>query len=407
MNKNPYLFTDATRSAWQTPQESELKSDARDLAKLYHITLFNLSQGSQWNQAVLDARPAANLVTVKNNFGADFVADVRGFGEGPDATLQWRVDGNVLPGGSAIRLATDTPPQTQSQAVFRSGGPHVVSVSILGDDRLKIDNTRQCVVNVAAELKVLIVEGQRSAGPLGGSGAFLQLALAPPAQTVASGAAPTDSYISPETISDLELGNRILSDYRAVILCGVGQIQPAIADQLQKFVQSGGTLMLCMGEPVASDNYNSVLLPRHLMPGPLTQRISASDQQSFSLDFNPSGVLHPLLKVFARQEKTGLETAQVFTYWQADVPSDPRIRVLNFKSPNSVAAKSDPAITVHTLGDGRVVFLATTANADWTTLPAKPAYVALMHELLAGSINSGDGWMNSRWSAIACRFPQR
>ncbi len=393
-NKNLYLFTDAARSAWQTPAAADLKSDGRELAKLYHIALFNLSQGQQWNQAVLDIRPAANLVTVKNNFGADFVADVRGFGDGPDATLQWRVDGNVLSGGSAIHLTTDTPRQTQSQAVFRSGGPHVVSVSILGDDRLRIDNTRQHVVNVAAELKVLIVEGQRSAGPLGGSGAFLQLALAPPAQTTAGAPAPTDSYISPEVISDLELGNRILPDYRAVVFCGVGQIQPAIADQLQKFVQAGGTLMLFMGEPVASDNYNSVLLPRKLMPGPLTQRISASDQQAFLLDFNPNGDLHPLLKAFAHQEKTGLDTAQVFTYWQADVPNDPRIRVLNFKSTGAPSGKSDPAITVNTVGEGRAVFVATTANADWTTLPAKPAYVALMHELLAGSINSGDAWMN-------------
>ena len=54
----------------------------------------------------------------------------------------------------------------------------------------------------------------------------------------------------------------------------------------------------------------------------------------------------------------------------------------------------DPAITVQDDGEGRVVFVSTTANADWTSLPAKPAYVALMHEILAGSVSSGDGWMN-------------
>jgi hypothetical protein len=37
-------------------------------------------------------------------------------------------------------------------------------------------------MDVAAELKVLIVEGERGAGALSGSGAFLQLALAPPAE---------------------------------------------------------------------------------------------------------------------------------------------------------------------------------------------------------------------------------
>ena len=42
---------------------------------LYRVSLFNLSQGRQWNQAVLDVRTAGNLVTAKNNFGADFTAE--------------------------------------------------------------------------------------------------------------------------------------------------------------------------------------------------------------------------------------------------------------------------------------------------------------------------------------------
>jgi hypothetical protein len=398
-NKNLYLLTDATRSAWQTPEAEAIKSAGQELAKLYRVTNFNLSKGRQWNQAVLNIRPGSNLVTAKSNFGSEFLADVKGFGDARDATLQWRLDGNVLPGGGTVHLGPDTTPQTQSQAVIKTGGPHVVTVSLLGDDRLKLDNTRSRVVNVAAELKVLIVEGQRSTGPLGGSGAFLQLALAPPREGATGSGSQSDSYVAPELISDLELGNRVLTDYRAVLLCGVGQIQPAQADQLQHFVEAGGTLILFMGEPVASDNYNTVLLPRKLMPGALTKRMNASaDQRGFVFDFNPNGVLHPLLKAFANQEKTGLDTAQVYTYWQADVPNDPQIRVLNYRSRDGAATRpggaSDPAITISPLGHGSVVFISTTANADWTTLPAKPAYVALMHELLSGSINAGDAWMN-------------
>jgi von Willebrand factor type A domain/Aerotolerance regulator N-terminal len=399
-NRNLYVFTDATRSAWQTPQSSNLKTIGPELAKLYHVEIFNLSQGAQWNQAVMNVHPAGNLVTSKSSFGSDFTADLKGFGTPRDATVQWKLDDNVLPGASTISLDANTPPQTQSQAVIKTGGPHVVSVSLIGDDRLKVDNSRSCVVNVAADLKVLIVEGQRGSGPLAGSGAFLKIALAPPKEVNTNGGSASDSYILPELISDLELGNRVLGDYRAVILCGVGQIQPAQADQLAAFVKSGGTLMIFMGEPVASDNYNNVLLPRKLMPGPLTKRMNAGDdQRGFTFDFNPNGTLHPLLKAFANEPKTGLDTAQVFTYWQADVPNDPQLRVLNFRSADGTsrpdaAGKPDPAITVQSLGDGKIVFVSTTANADWTTLPAKPAYVALMQELLAGSVNAGDSWMN-------------
>ena len=43
-----------------------MKSLGPDLAKLFHITHYNLAQGrQQWNQAALDVKPTANLVTTK------------------------------------------------------------------------------------------------------------------------------------------------------------------------------------------------------------------------------------------------------------------------------------------------------------------------------------------------------
>jgi hypothetical protein len=69
-------------------------------------------------------------------------------------------------------------------------------------------------------------------------------------------------------------------------------------------------------------------------------------------------------------------------------PGSKAERVLNY------VGSGDPAITVHPLGAGRVVFFSTTANADWTTLPVKLVYVSLMHELVASSVPGGDAWMN-------------
>src|SRR5262249_57166570 len=133
-------------------------------------------------------------------------------------------------------------------------------------------------------------EGERGMSKLGGSGAFLQLAFAPPteAPNATPGGTRSDSYVSPELISDLELGNKVLGDYRAVILAGVGQFSAAQADQLALFVKNGGALIVFMGEPVVAENYNQVLLPRGLMPGPLTKRVNAaSDQSGYLFDFKP------------------------------------------------------------------------------------------------------------------------
>src|SRR5690606_16558295 len=115
-------------------------------------------------------------------------------------------------------------------------------------------------------------------------------------------------------------------------------------------------------------------------------------------------VLHPYLRIFRGRTDSGLETARVFTYIQAAIPADGNVeRVLDFRSaadspmnvlPDSDVPDRDPAITVHTLGTGRVVFVATTADPQWTSFPAKPSYVVLVHELLAGSVDAGDAWMN-------------
>jgi hypothetical protein len=77
-----------------------------------------------------------------------------------------------------------------------------------------------------------------------------------------------------------------------------------------------------------------------------------------------------------------------------DVPSDSGVeRVLNYL-PTDAKSPQDPAITVHTLDQGRVVFVSTSANDDWMNFAAKPNYPPLMHELLSGSVRTGDYWMN-------------
>ena len=406
--KNLYVLSDATRSAWEAPQQADaLKQTAQDLGKTFRVTHYNLAEGqAQWNQAALDLRPTAGLVTTK--FGSDFAAVVKGYGQGPEVGLRWALNDTSLPEGRPVRLDPDTPPQLQTSAPLKSGGPQVISVSLLTNDALDFDNTRWRVVDVASALRVLIVEGQRGVNVLDGSGAFLQVALSPPAAAPAGPGGPqTSSYVSSELISDLELGNKVLGDYRAVVLAGVGQVSAPQADALATFVKQGGTLMLFMGESVDSNNYNQVLLPRKLMPGTLVKRMQAPAEKGFAFDFVPGGNLHPLMSLFRNQPNTGLETADVTTYWQADVPPGADVeRVLNYSTGDGASAAApaggnaatrpagDPAITVHALGDGRVVFVSTTANAEWTSLPAKVVYVSLVHELLSGSVRTGDAWLN-------------
>ena len=175
-NKQLYLLDNSTRSIWEGPAAQPLAGLGHDLADRYHITHFDLSQPGRSNSAVTDLRSGTGLTRL--GFPSDFSAVVHGYGDTNDSLMQWKLDDQPLPGAKTIRPEPDSPAVSLSDAPFKAGGPHVLSVSIASNDRLNLDDTRWRVVNVASELKVLIVEGERGTGPLDGSGSFLQLARA-------------------------------------------------------------------------------------------------------------------------------------------------------------------------------------------------------------------------------------
>jgi Aerotolerance regulator N-terminal/von Willebrand factor type A domain len=388
-NKCLYLIDDSTRVAWES-RGDVMRQLGPELAALYKsgMTHFDLGKPGQSNQAIVGLTPTDSLIS--SRFAANFVADVRGFGPAvTEPKLVVKVDGVAIAPAVDVNATAAASPQTIT-ANHLAGGIHVVTASLASDNRLPVDDVRYRVIDVVSQLKVLIVEGERGVGGQGSSGAFLDAALNPKG---------TGGYVATERISDLELGNKVLGDYRCICLCGVGGIQETVAAQLEQYVRQGGTVMVFMGDPVTAENYNATLYKHHLLPGPLTKRISVSgDEAPRRFDFNPHRPLNRLLADFQNQEDTGMESAEIYSYWQMDLAADSGAeRVLNFLPPdNSANQPEDPAITVHTLGAGQVIFYATSAdpNAEWTTFMPHPAYPALMHMLLLGTTSSGDAWMN-------------
>jgi len=397
-NKSLYLIDDSTRVAWETRGDAmrELGHEAADLYKS-GIAHFNLGKPGEWNQAIIGLTPAESLVT--SRFPANLVSDVRGYGPCPtDPKMVLNLDGAGLPPGAVSVPATSAASPKTITVDHLSPGIHVFTASLVSDNRLPIDDTRYRVVSVVGQIKVLIVEGERGVGGQGSSGAFLDAALNPTGYGAANDS-KSAGYIATERISDLELGNKVLTDYRCICLCGVGQIQDAEAAQLEQYVRQGGTLMVFMGDPVTAENYNATLYKHHLLAGPLTKRIIISgDETPRRFDFNPHRPLNRLLADFQDQENTGMDSAEVYSYWQMDLPANSSAeRVLNFLPPDGAANQpEDPAITVHSLGSGQAVFYATSAdpNAEWTTFMPHPAYPALMHMLVLGTTSGNDSWMN-------------
>lgn len=422
-----YVFTDGTRSAWEGQQADALKRLGPEVAKRFRVTHFNMTEGKQqWNDAVLDVSPKANLVTTK--FDSDLTATVRGFGASADASVIWTLDGQPLGDRKVIKPEPSTGPQllTLKPQNLKFGGAHLVTVTVNGDqpaDALKIDDRRYRVIDAASEVKILIVEGVRRHKSIESAGSFLQSALAPISENPdAIGKPKSTTHVSADVITDGELDRMALEEYRAVALCDVSQLKPEQADAIAKFVTNGGSLLIFMGEQVNKEKYNDTLLPRKLLPGPLVSLVDTRvDGNGYVFDFKPSArVVHPFLDVFKGMDNTGLDTARINAYWKVDISGTSGVqRVLSYlpaPDPTSTAPKAlpgdyraDPAITVHSVGYGSVVFISTSANpisfnnadderalskSPWHDLAPRPAWVALAHEMLAGSVSTSDGWMN-------------
>ena len=100
-------------------------------------------------------------------------------------------------------------------------------------------------------IKLLIVDGERSTQGLSGSGAFLELALAPMKSASENTGSKSDSPMSPRVIGDQDLSDKeVLGQYRAVILTNVGHIPENVAVQLQAFVEQGASKFVAV--PIVS-----------------------------------------------------------------------------------------------------------------------------------------------------------
>lgn len=400
--RNLHIFSDATQSSLPESTRGGVDQSARELARTFEIYYHNLGGASQWNHAVLSVEPETSVVTSKEAFARPFVASVLGYGEAREGTVEWKFNEVPVPNaGTSARLSAETRPFIGA-ITPRNRGAQVITVTVAGsEDRLLMDNVRNRVVDVVADVKVLLVEGARGPSALDGSAAFLESALAPPkeATTQPGDSGPSHSYLAPRTISDWELGNNIRPEYRAIFLTNIESIQAAQADALKAWVENGGLLFIFAGDKVQSRNYNEILAPRKLMPGVITKRVDCGERPPFVFDFNPEAIKHPLLKVFEHESRSGLNTAQVWTYLQVEPTAGlPVQRVLDYRQPEGQPvddkAGKDPAITLHPLGKGKVLFVSTSAGPEWTSLPAKKAYVALVQELVLGGFASSDRWMN-------------
>lgn len=368
-----YFLSDMGRTTWAPELRSpaaakEFLARSQQLSKHARLYAIDLGQAGSENLALTTLSTAEPFVTLSHP--ATLQAEVHNFGRQsrPHQLVELFIDGrrageehvDLGPGGSA---AVAFPYR------FETPGGHTVELRLAGD-LLDIDNHRWLALPVKERLRVLCINGKPGGGSYRGATDYLTVALAPAADGRQS------NLVQPDVVPESGLLEADLDAYDCVFLANVGQFTTSEVGVLAAYLKRGGGLVFFLGDQVQADNYNRRLSGQStdgLRVLPVTLAGLAPRGQ---YRYNPLGYQHPLLAPFREHEQGGLLTTPIFEYTKLLVPGNSTAKVaLAFDT-------GDPAIVEDTIGRGRSIVVATSADTSWNTMPMWPSYLPIVQELL-------------------------
>lgn len=380
-----------------------LKRKIETLRTLAEVRIIDVGEADQANRAIVEFAPVRAAVVA--GLPLELKLSICNATESPllDHPITISVDGHLVATEKIARIGPGETKSTRLAVTLPTPGRHLIEARITGD-LLPLDDVRRLVVNASREIPLLLVDGNPGDNRTLGSTTFLQLALAPTAETKNPG------IFAPRVITELELpriplknatgtttpGSIYGSGFAAVVLSDTGRLDPTTLSNLQRYVDEGGLLILFPGGRTNANEFNQTLgggdsasRNIHLLPAPYGQLIrpSAANENPDSTDnalsgglhLDPQNYAHPVLAAFAAAAQGGksssLSGVQIERYLRLLVPQDPAVEtILKFSDGNA-------AVISKKIGKGRVVQFAFSADTRWTSFPARTSYVPFMWEL--------------------------
>lgn len=267
-----------------------------------------------------------------------------------------------------VRLEPDGQASLDFEYRFKSVGSHLIAV-VTDEDSLPNDDRAEAALSITDALPVLIVDGHPHADPTRSESFFAKLAL-----TAASNPTP---WINAEIIPVSQLTSDKLRQPQVVLLANVARLDEPQLESLVAYVESGGGLAITLGDQVQRTWYLEQMHQKHaLLPATLGAIETAPrDKEAPPITVLNESLELPWLRQFRAGAADGLLEARFTNWFKIDALSDNA--VVSAKLSNG-----SPWLVSRAVGRGQVALLTSTLDADWTTLPAKPDYVAFLHELI-------------------------
>jgi hypothetical protein len=277
--------------------------------------------------------------------------------EGPDGPLQVSKDVDIAGHGSAV---LDLPLAVKTDGLYKG------HVDVAFDDVLALDNRRWVAFEGRHPDRVLLVDGDEGRSVFANETYFLETALR---LRTEESTGHTRSFEPERMAWESGEGFPRLDGYRVIVLCNVRRLSEKDGARLEEYLRGGGTLLIFAGEQVSRASL-APLAKRNLLPGKIA--VEPIDGR-FRVD--EWDAKHPALACFADPQQGDLRRVEFTRLLPLEAPVE-GARVLLQSADRIVAAEA-------TVGRGRCLYFASTADRDWTDLPRTRMYVPLMRQFLA------------------------
>ena len=406
-----YVFSDLRQRDWNVETDSEtapnkLLAAIGDAVEGCYVV--DTGDDNDQNLSVVSVRPlefpiAGKVipfeVMVKNN-GSQNVEQVRVLFQVNEGQPEYETIANLAPGRSEVLEFRYVFPASAASELEDSlnelnqnGKAALTNYRVLAQidrqslgqdglkaDQLVADSESLYAARVSDGVSVLLVDGASSSVSERSDTHYLRALDVPGAGLKVTTITPADL----ETVS--------LSDYRVIFLCNMDEASMPRVRSLERWVDSGGGLVIMPGDRVRAQTFNDAFYREGAGLSPVKlQTIEGDPSLGQWVNFEVDPQVHPALQVVLESEATSVSKIDVFMWWESIVTSELLGKTVSVPLRLTDQANS-PAMVDRIFGKGRVVFFAFPADADWSMWPTGGTFVpitlGLIDEFVGGASES-------------------
>ncbi|MFT5469926.1 MAG: hypothetical protein ACI8UO_005049 [Verrucomicrobiales bacterium] len=316
-------------------------------------------------------RPVKIRVTIENT-GTEAVS--------PEM-VELTVGGQKMTDSTLGQLLPGTKETIEFSHLFEDGGAQEIHAKVLVTDDIVQDDEASSAINVAKELRVLLVDGNPGGRFFDRAASFAGLALAPSPLANDPAVATTDEaamrfLVAPEVLPAIDLATMAeFNQYDAVILADVPRLPRGAAQALEGFMQEGGGVLVTVGQRASEEYYNTWIGAdgQQLLPAKLVEAVvpdSEANPVSPSLDT----FRHPAVRLISNRLESDFETGTFDHYWKLEEAGDAVV--------GGRLSNGDAYLVSRKVGLGNLVMLGSSLDLRAGNLPSRQSFVPFIHEMV-------------------------